>query len=154
MMVYVQSSPDTPKVAADIQSISNKLTNGNDLNVTIDSLETWPFAWYLRDMPHIGYPEGPQLLNKPFSSNPVIIVDETHQPDLAPKLQSSYTGHRLRWWFPEDYKDLTWRSFFRDLVDPGYWSVVWQWLIERRPFGPKQAVYFYYYVKNGIASPY
>ncbi len=47
-----------------------------------------------------------------------------------------------------------WRSFFRDLVDPGYWSVMWQWLIERRPFGPKQAVYFYYYVKNGIASPY
>ena len=156
MMVYVQSSPDTPKVASDIQSISNKLTNGNDLAVSIDSLDTWPFAWYLRDMPHVAYPGYPELLQKEFTSNPVIVVDESHQPELDPKVRKSYTGHRyrLRWWFPEDYKDLTWKQFFLHLVDPGYWNVVSQWMINRRPFGPTGAVWFYYYVKNGLVSPF
>lgn len=155
MMVYVQSSPDTPKVAQDILSISNKVTNGNTLNVTIDALDTWPFAWYLRDMPNIAYPGGPQLAHKPFSTNPVMLIDETDQPALAAVL-TGYTGHRyrLRWWFPEDYKTLTWASFGSDLVNPGYWHVVTQWLIERRAFGPKQAVWFYYYVKKGLVSPY
>jgi hypothetical protein len=156
MMVYVQSSPDTPKVAQDILNLSNKVTNGNDLKVTIDSEETWPFAWYLRGMPNVAYPGSPQLLDKPFSTNPVILVDEAHQPALAAKLGNKYTGHiyRLRWWFPEDYKTLTWSQVAHDAVNPGYWNVIGQWLVNRRPFGPKGAVLFYYYVKNGLASPF
>ncbi|MBV9281021.1 MAG: TIGR03663 family protein [Chloroflexi bacterium] len=156
MMVYVQSAPDTPVVARDILALSNKVTNGTDLHVTIDSLDTWPFAWYLRDMPNIAYIGSPALLQKPYSTNPAIIVDEADQPELLPQIRTGYTGHLywLRWWFPEDYKTLTWGSFWQDLRDPGYWSVVWQWLIDRRPFGPRQGLHFYYYVKKGIASPY
>jgi uncharacterized protein (TIGR03663 family) len=156
MMVYVQSSPDTPKVADSILSDSYKVTRGNDLHVSIDSLDTWPFAWYLRDMPNVGYPAYPQLLQKPFVSDPVIIVDASHQAALARKLGNRYTGraYRLRWWFPEDYKSLSWGTFARDAVNPGYWRVIGQWLIERRPFGPKGAVWFYYYVKRGLVSPF
>ncbi len=156
MMVYVQSAPDTPTVASDILKISNKVTNSDNLHVTIDSLDTWPFAWYLRNMPNAAYPGYPQLLQKPFSNNPVILVDASHQAALLPKLAGQYTGHEyiLRWWFPEDYKQLTWSSFFHDAVNPGYWSVIGQWLIERRPFGPRQELLFYYYVKHGLVSPY
>lgn len=156
MMVYVQSSPDTPRVASNILSLSNRVSNGNDLHVTIDSDDTWPFAWYLRDMPNVAYPNYPQVLQKPYSTNPVILVDESHQAALLPRLAGKYSGHRyrLRWWFPEDYKTLTWPAFFHDAVNPGYWSVIGRWMLERRPFGPKQAVWFYYYVKNGLASPY
>ncbi|MDQ2745265.1 MAG: TIGR03663 family protein [Chloroflexota bacterium] len=156
MMVYVQSAPDTPKVANDILTTSYKVTGGDSLHVSIDSLDTWPFAWYLRHMTNVGYPGSPQLLQKPFATDPIIIVDETHQAALAPLLRRRYTGHRyrLRWWFPEDYKSLSWGSFARDLVNPGDWKVIEQWLIERRPFGPRQAVWFYYYVKTGLVSPY
>lgn len=156
MMVYVQSSPDTPKVANDILSISHKVTGGNDLHVTIDTEDTWPFAWYLRDMPNVGYPASPGLLKPPFSTNPVIIVDETHQAALYPEIKNSYAGHkyRLRWWFPEDYKTLTWSSLGRDIVNPGDWKVIYQWFVQRRPFGDKQSVSFYYYVKRGLVSPY
>jgi uncharacterized protein (TIGR03663 family) len=155
MMVYVQSSPDTPKVAQDILSLSNKVTNGDDLHVTIDSLDTWPFAWYLRDMPNVGYPAYPQILQKPFSTNPVILVDDSDRAALLPQL-GGYSGHEyvLRWWFPEDYKQLTWKSALGDIVNPGYLNVIGQWLIDRRPFGPRQSIKFYYYVKRGLASPY
>jgi hypothetical protein len=156
MMVYVQSSPDTPGVAQNILDISNKATNGPDLPVTIDADETWPFAWYLRDMTHAAYPSSTQILQKPFSTNPVIIVDESDQPALLPKLDHAYTGHEyiLRWWFPEDYKQWTWSSFLHDAVNPGDWQVITDWFMNRRPFGPKGSVRFYYYVKKGFVSPY
>jgi len=156
MMVYVQSSPDTPKVAQNILAVSNKVTNGNDLHVSIDANETWPFAWYLRDMPNVLYPGYTELTKPPYSTNPVIVVDEFDQPSLLPQLKGRYTGHlyRLRWWFPEDYKTLSWPAVARDAVNPGYWRVIGQWLIQRRPFGPKGAVRFYYYVKKGLVSPY
>jgi uncharacterized protein (TIGR03663 family) len=156
MMVYVQSAPDTPRIANDIINLSNKVTNGNGLKVTIDTNETWPFAWYLRGMPNVAYPAPPQLYNPPYSNNPVVLVDTDHLAQIQPKLQGRYTGKEyvLRWWFPEDYKTLSWASFGRDLINPGYWNVVFQWLVQRRPFGPKGTVTFYYYVKNGLASPY
>lgn len=156
MMVYVQSSPQTPVVADDILRLSHKVTNGKTLHVTIDSLDTWPFAWYLRDMPNVAYPAYPQLMHAPYSTNPVILVDEQHQPLLYPKLKGKYTGrrYRLRWWFPEDYKQLTWTGAWHDAVNPGDWRVILAWLFDRRPFGPRHAVWFYYYVRNGLASPY
>jgi uncharacterized protein (TIGR03663 family) len=156
MMVYVQSSPDTPKVANDILSISNKVTNGTDLQVAIDSLDTWPFAWYLRDMSNVSYPTSSQLAKPPYTTDPVIIVDEADQAAMQPKLAGKYTMHeyRLRWWFPEDYKTLAWSSLGADIVNPGYWRDIADWLFERRPFGPKGAVWFYYYVKKGLVIPY
>jgi hypothetical protein len=126
------------------------------VNVTIDALDTWPFAWYLRHMTHVAYPGYPQVLDKGFSDNPVIIVDESHQPALSQKLGGQYVGHayNLRWWFPEDYKSLTWGSFFHDVFDPGYWRAVGSWQLTRRPFGPKGVVRFYYYVKKGFVAPF
>jgi uncharacterized protein (TIGR03663 family) len=155
MMVYVQSAPDTPRVAANILAISNKLTNGPDMTLTIDSQETWPFAWYLRDMPNVAYPSGSQLTTGTYLSNPVVLVDEGDNATVASKLAHTYTGrvYKLRWWFPEDYKTWNWKEFGRRLVSSKYWSTYWQWLIDRRPFGPKASVNFYYYVKNGLVTP-
>jgi uncharacterized protein (TIGR03663 family) len=155
MMVYVQSAPDTPKVAANILAISNKLTNGPDMTLTIDSQETWPFAWYLRDMPNVAYPSASELTTGNYLSNPAILVDEGDNATVASKLAHSYTGrlYKLRWWFPEDYKTWSWKEFGRRLGSPNYWNTYWKWLIDRRPFGPKISVNFYYYVKNGLVTP-
>lgn len=156
MMVYVQSAPDTPVIAKQIETLSNKVTNGLTMPVTIDSNETWPFAWYLRHMPAVSYPSPSQLAQKPYSTNPVIIADTSDASTLDPMLRGKYSRREeiLHWWFPEDYKTLSWSSFASRAVNPGYWSVIWQWLIDRRAFGPKGSVTFYYYVKHGIASPF
>ncbi len=156
MMVYVQSSPDTPHVASNIAALSNKVTNGPDLHVTIDADDTWPFAWYLRDMSNVAYPSPQQLTQKPYISNPVQIIDETHRDQVAPYLARSYTSHlyTLRWWFPENYKTWTWSAFARRVIDPASWADVSRWEATRKAFGPKGMVRFYYYVKRGLASPY
>jgi predicted membrane-bound mannosyltransferase len=155
MMVYVQSAPDTPVVANNILALSNKTTNGPDMHVTIDTAETWPFAWYLRDMPNVAYPSATELKSNSYLTNPVVLVDQTDDPSVHAKLAKNYTRQFeiLRWWFPEDYKTWTWGGFFHMAVSPNYWGVVTQWFIHRRPFGPKGSVNFYYYVKKGIAGP-
>ncbi len=156
MMVYVQSAPDTPVVARQIETLSYKVKNDLSMPVTIDSTDTWPFAWYLRHMTAVSYPSPSQLAQKPYSTSPVIIADTGDVSTLDPMLHGKYSRREeiLRWWFPEDYKQLSWGTFAHDAVNPGYWSVIWQWLTERRPFGPKGRVTFYYYVKHGIASPF
>ncbi|GAC1463973.1 MAG: hypothetical protein PVSMB7_06370 [Chloroflexota bacterium] len=156
MMVYVQSSPDTPRVAADILNISNKVTNGLDLHISIDSDDTWPFAWYLRDLHNVAYPSPAQLSQKPFVDNPVLIVDEAHVASIPATMNQTYSVHRyhLRWWFPEDYKTWSWSSFGSRALQPSSWLSVGAWLVQRRQFGPKQSVNFYYYVKRGLVSPY
>jgi uncharacterized protein (TIGR03663 family) len=156
-MVYTTSTPDTPLVAQEILNISNKATNGNDLHLTIDSLDTWPFAWYLRDLPNAAYPGSSQVTQSAYISNPVQIIDEADQSLVASKLSGKYTFHEygLRWaLYPETYKDLTWSSFFHEAVDPGYWSVVTRWLLDRRPMAATQTDHFYLYVKKGYVSPY
>jgi uncharacterized protein (TIGR03663 family) len=159
MMVYVQSAPDTPNVSRDILSISNKVTNGDTLPVTIDTDESWPFAWYLRDMPDVAYVNYQSLGKKPYSTNPIIIADDTHQSFLPANIAKNYTAKHyiLRWWFPETYKDLTWPSFGQDLKDPSYWGIVGNWLLQRRafePYSPGRTVSFYYYVKKGLVTQY
>lgn len=155
MMVYVQSSPDTPKVAQQIQTVSYKASSDLTMPVTIDTLDTWPFAWYLRDMPHVAYAQPSTLTSKPFVSNPVILVDQADQAVMAPKLRR-YSAHEymLRWWFPEDYKTWTWARAGELALRPASWSNVVQWFVARRPFGRKDGVHFYYYVKRGFVSPY
>lgn len=159
MMVYVQSAPDTPKVSQDILSISNKVTNGDTLPVTIDADESWPFAWYLRDMPDIAYVNYKSLAKKPYSTNPIIIADDAHQSFLPSSVAKNYTARHyiLRWWFPETYKSLTWHSFGQNLKNPSYWGIVGNWLVHRRPFesySPTRTVSFYYYVKKGLVTQY
>jgi hypothetical protein len=109
-------------------------------------------------MPDVAYPSSADVTKKPYSTNPVILadVDNGDAGRIGPTLAGRYTSRQyiLRWWFPEDYKLLTWSSFFRDAINPGYWRVIGDWLITRRPFGPKGELDFYYYVKKGLASPY
>jgi len=157
MMVYTTSTPDTPVVAREILDISNKATNGNQLKITIDSQDTWPFAWYLRDLPNAAYPSSTQLTQAPYANNPVQVIDEGDQPLVAARLAAGYSSHEygLRWaLYPENYKLLNWSSFFSDVVNPGYWNVVTQWLINRRPMANTLVTHFYLYIKKGLVSPY
>jgi len=155
MMVYVQNSPQTLQVAQSILSISNKVTNGDTLHVSIDAQDTWPFAWYLRHMPNVLYRGYPLMLKKPYSTYPVIVADETHQVSLSPKLGQAYSGRRyvLRWWFPEGYKSLTWSTFRSQIADGNRWKALWLWMTVRKQLGPKGEQWFYYYVRKDATIP-
>lgn len=158
MMVYVQSSPHTAADANRIGVLSNRATNGTTLRVTIDATDTWPFAWYLRNMPNVVYPSGSQAVKRPYVRNPIVILDQTDAATygVPASLQEAYTHtrHRLDWWFPEKYKTWTWSNFGQKAINPRSWQAIWNWEIWRTPFGRRNGTWYYLYVKKGYFAPF
>lgn len=156
MMVYVQSTPSSVADARRIERLSYQATNGQTLPVTIDSTDSWPFAWYLRGMPNVAYPSPSQTVQAPYVKNPVILMDQLDaQSETVPASWThgyTRTLHRLDWWFPEDYKLWNWGSFAHLATNPQSWQAILQWELFRRPFGPRDGSWYYLYVKKDYFS--
>ncbi len=110
MLIYTQTAPDVTMVTEDLKALSQRLTGGLDMVVAYDSGASWPFEWYLRDFPNkrfFGETPGPDLANAD-----VVLIGETslyseREQRVRPYIPN-YIRHeyKLRWWFPEEYKDL------------------------------------------------
>lgn len=155
MEVYTQTSPDVPKVAREIHDISYRLTGGPDAKVLIDADPangiTWPFVWYLRDFEGKGLTYSNGLTSAPGPDVPVVLWAAADEPRIR-SFMTDYTAqrYRLRWWFPEDYRGLTWRSALGHLTDPQERSRLWRWLMWREPFDQLGSFDFVYYVRRGL----
>ena len=110
MLIYTQTAPDVTMVTEDLKALSQRLTGGLDMVVAYDSGASWPFEWYLRNFPNkrfFGESPGPDLANAD-----VVLIGETslysEREQRARPFIPNYIRHeyKLRWWFPEEYKDL------------------------------------------------
>jgi uncharacterized protein (TIGR03663 family) len=153
-MVYVQTSPDVPKVYSEMLRIQSHVNGA--LHVQVDNGDTWPWAFYLRDNKTFwidAYPSSASAYGTP--TQPVLLVgtEDNAYDGLKASLSGRYVAFRedLRWWNPEEYKTYAERTdnngnvlpvtqrvkyFLQDLVTPSTWSNVTQWEIQRRPFTP------------------
>jgi uncharacterized protein (TIGR03663 family) len=115
MLVYTQTTPDVTMVAEEIERLSERLAGGKEMKVAFDEFTSWPFWWYLRDYPNKAFfgkePVGPL-------DAPVVLVgldnEAAARPYLTDYIRQQY---RLRWWFPEDYRNLAHCTIVRDLLD-------------------------------------
>jgi uncharacterized protein (TIGR03663 family) len=108
-LIFVQTSPSVTMMMDNIAAISERTVGGKNLKIGYDNFNSWPFDWYLRDYPNrIFYGEDPQAQADALREAPIILVGKENEEALKP-LVSGYIRHEhpLRWWFPEDYKDLT-----------------------------------------------
>jgi uncharacterized protein (TIGR03663 family) len=108
MAVYTQSSPDIRIVMREIERIAFR--TGEDTHtfvVAYGSGVSWPMAWYLRDYRAASF----FGTGVPAVDAPVVLVGVEDGNDVAMRnyLGTRYVSQRLRlrWWFPEDYRDLT-----------------------------------------------
>jgi uncharacterized protein (TIGR03663 family) len=153
MLIYAQGTPDVPVVVRDIQTLSEKLTGGTDMDIVVESSETWPFAWYLRDFKKVAYPAS---LDSPPSA-PVVIAGYENLDKYKPWM-TNYVGvkRKLIWWFAEDYKGMTWERVFELLSDPTDRESLLNFLIYRKfevPLGqwPLRKE-FTFYVRKDVAN--
>lgn len=124
MLVYTQSAPDVPIVAAMIERLSrdetafdsfrnaNDPTGGHGLTISIDQNDAieWPFDWYFRDMKDLKYFNLAQWESNQANvvppNVPVIIASEATNgnDNFQNFVRDKYTSQRyvLNWWFPED----------------------------------------------------
>lgn len=112
ILIYVQSSPEIPRIASQIDRLATVTGQGRDLPIAVDSTDAfaWPWVWYLRDYRNVAYidfKEGP-----PDGNYAVLLVNASNRPRvddvLAARADARYglpTRYPHRWWFPETYKD-------------------------------------------------
>jgi hypothetical protein len=83
--VYAQTVPDTVRMVTRIRELAAVHPDGASMQVSVIASphEQWPFPWYLRAMPHVGYwtaPGGAMTLKAPVV---VASMDQTAVLDSA-----------------------------------------------------------------------
>ena len=115
MLVYTQTAPDIPDIVRNIERLGEDTGKGRDVSVRVDSTDgySWPWAWYLRNYRNVSYPcwsndAGCQGLTESPEAD-VVLLAARNQPALARYLTRFQEGERYkhRWWFPENYRELT-----------------------------------------------
>ncbi len=148
MLVYVQTSPDVPRFVKEIERISYQTGAGKDMKILLDAGYTdnvggqpivhesiaWPFEWYLRD--YKGKVYYSRTLPAPLDA-PVILAMTANEDPIRESLANYVGVHgRLNWWYPEDYKTLTWEKVLRGLADPSARSKLWRYFFYRETLNP------------------
>ncbi len=102
MLVYVQTTPDVPRVTLQLQQLSQQVTDGMGLTVWYDDVTQWPFNWYLKDFPNRRY--FGRELPATVDAQVIIISDDVLTSDMENRLNANYAyqEYPMRWWFPEE----------------------------------------------------
>ncbi|MSQ15107.1 MAG: TIGR03663 family protein [Dehalococcoidia bacterium] len=148
MLVYTQTSPELLSVKKDIERLAFESGQGKDLRITVDSSDgfTWPWAWYLRDYKNVKY------LNLDGMSAPadgaVLLLSSNNVSAARPFLDRYGEGQQFkhRWWFPEDYRNLTWDGLSKSLTSSEEWVKKWDYFLFRKlsaPLGSSNAIAFF-----------
>jgi predicted membrane-bound mannosyltransferase/sugar lactone lactonase YvrE len=150
LLVYTQTAPDVKKVMADIQRMSLEQTgDAYGIGVTVQSGTWWPFSWYLRDFKNVDYPS---QLTAP-ATKPIVLIaledDEKNRPFLQGYTRTKY---KMRWWYPEDYRNLKASSIVDVFTKKDVRDGLWKWLIYRETTQPLGSYDFYVYLKEGLGG--
>jgi uncharacterized protein (TIGR03663 family) len=139
-LVTTQSSEDVPRIADRIIATTKRINArrpGTPASVTIDGAEgaTFPYAWYLRDTPGVGYPDLSSQTAPPTSD--IIVTTEANKLKFESQL-TDYTLEKFRFrvWWVRDYGKMRPGSFVR-------------WLVSREPWNPTGGMPEWYIVKKG-----
>ena len=141
MLVYTQTSPD-------LVLIRNEMEAAGEVLIDNASGFSWPWAWYLRNHPSKSFPSYDNGIEGDPSAS-VFIVHTKNRPGVDAALTENYTEAlkvKHRWWFPENYKGLSFRRFVGSLFDRQAWRNVADYFLYRKlssPLGSEDAfVYF------------
>jgi predicted membrane-bound mannosyltransferase/DNA-binding beta-propeller fold protein YncE len=140
LLIYAQGSPKLDIILAQIEELGEVSGLGKDLNVIVDnSVNVWPWPWYLRDQRH-------ELNNfdGTFAPAPgsVVLVSVSNQDQMQPYLDDYLDPipYTHMWWFPEFYKGesrgpASPSDFLSTFFSGAYFSAWRAYLIDRDVFG-------------------
>lgn len=150
MLIYTQTTPDVTMVVGEIEDLSERLVGGKNMVVAFDDFTSWPMWWYLRAFPNKVYfgkePSGPL-------DAPVALVGLENEPQVRPYLVDYIRQqYRLRWWFPEEYRDLSPDRIRTALLDPVARENLLRFLLYREIDEPLGSSDFAFYIRRDIAA--
>jgi DNA-binding beta-propeller fold protein YncE len=140
----------------EIDRIAFRTGAGKDkVKVVYDSGVSWPFEWYLRDYKARAFIGGGNVPTNALDA-PIILVGVENNRDQAIKQQlgNKYVGqrYRLRWWFPEDYRSISWNSFAWFATDADTRSRIWRYFMFRETLNPLGSTDFMMFVRRDLVA--
>ena len=115
-LIYTQTAPDVPALAREIERVAR--ARGAPVIVDTTASMTWPWAWYLRDLPDVRYLPAAEVRGAEAPEGAVLVsAAATLAPDWP---QGDRFGPPRpfvhRWWFEEGgYKGSSFGSLLRGL---------------------------------------
>lgn len=139
LLVQVQTSADVPPVRDQLVLLDRRVVaaTGDHPRIAVDAWggTSWPWAWYLRDLP-VAYVD----MSEPLSPDEwdVVLVAEPNADRVLPRLRG-FDGYRfhLREWWVADYGAASPRA-------------LWRWFWRREAWSPKATMDEYVYVRAGL----
>lgn len=163
MLVYVQSSPDVTKVMREIERISERTGTGKEMRILLDGGYTenvggqtvshesiaWPFEWYLREYKNKSYYS--RTFATPTDAAVILAMVANEEPIRNSVGDYVSIRGRLNWWYPEDYKGLTWGKIWEGLRDPATRAKLWRYFLYRETLNPLGSRDFDFFVRSDLA---
>ncbi len=128
-LVYAHAGQGPKQIMSQIDEISRRTTNGQEMAVAYDNKSTYPFWWYLRNYPNTKYfAENP---TRDLRDSPVIIVGSENYGKIEPIVGQAFDSfeYTRMWWPNQDYYNLTWERIRNAITNPAMRSAIFQiWL--------------------------
>jgi uncharacterized protein (TIGR03663 family) len=155
ILVYTQTAPDIRQVAEEIELAGYLTGDREEIRLSIDSSDgfAWPWHWYLRHNTRASYTELSGELAAAERGVAVAIINQRNNNKAALDYQVGYTeGRRIvhRWWFPENYRQLTPKKFFETVIDRDKWGSSVDFFLYRELANPIGSVDSYVYFSSEI----
>lgn len=103
-LIYTQTSPQVPLLAREIEEFVRARPGPTPVIVDTTASLTWPWAWYLRDLPDVGY-LGPDAIREYGPGEGAVLISASSTVGPAWRLSNQFEAPRPyvhRWWFRED----------------------------------------------------
>ena len=110
-LIYTQTAPDVPRLTREIED--HVAARPDPVTIVVDTTSslTWPWAWYLRDLPDVRYLPAESVRAGGYAEDAIVITSSTTLPYDA-ELRQRFAFSRPyvhRWWFPEaGYRTTSW----------------------------------------------
>lgn len=106
-LVYAHGAPAVKTVLEEIEELSLRTTDGNDIRLAYDNEVSWPYSWYFRNFDNAVYVgENPTVQN--LEDAVVVVVGDANRGKVEPILEDRYQrfDHIRLWWPMQEYFNL------------------------------------------------
>ncbi len=151
MLIYTQTTPDVPRMNDRVTEICQRLGTDYDTRLIHDEEMRTVLWWYWRDYRNVSFQDLNYGNFSPDSQAPVVWIGANHDDKVRPMMgqYNRYPG-RMRWWFPEDYRGLTWERIANTFTDPGNREIMIRFLLYRELPNPLGSWDFVCYIRKDV----